>query len=129
MPDLTKVVNDLKKFIDAAKEKRRIYPLWIGQQSNFMQVYVRKSNRYLNRQTLVTLDIATVSIEEEYQKQGYFSEFIKKAHELNPWDATFLENVLYPELVSSLIRKGWKPIPDFEESITSYSFYMLKKEG
>lgn len=85
--------------------------LWL--QDDTMKVYVRKGFHILSQgqRVSVTLDIAAVEVEEEKRGQGYWNEFLTKAHEMNPWDATFIECVHNPRLAASLIRHGWINVP------------------
>lgn len=73
-----------------------------------IKAYVRKGHRMLyGRNILTTLDIASIEVDENKQNQGLFTAFLNKAHELNPWDATYVECVLNPNLAAFLIKNGW----------------------
>lgn len=103
------VLEQLVDFIKESEEKH-VYNLWLGDDT--MKVYVRKGRHMVYPGKLsTTLDIASVEVDEDKQGQGVFSDFLDKAHEMNPWDATYIENVLNPVLATSLIRHGWLPVP------------------
>lgn len=110
----------LTRFVAEASKSRFTYAQWLVDDE--MEVYVRKSFRLLpvdydERRLSTCLDIA--SIEVYRQNRGTFSKFLVQAHEANPWDATFIENVMSERLSNSLLRKGWEPLPGIEGP-TSY---------
>ncbi|MEI8270924.1 MAG: hypothetical protein WCG45_06180 [bacterium] len=113
------IFEKLKNFIDESKEKR-INNSWIDDEN--MKVYIRKGYHLIEGKMTPTLDIASISVEEEKQNKGFCSQFLEDAHEQNPWDATFVECVLNTNLASHLLRNGWLPCQLGE------SFYKLKKE-
>lgn len=98
------IIEKLAIFIQDS-EKNLTRSMWISDE--YMSVYVRKAKRYLSGKMSTTLDIASVTIDEDKQGQGIWTDFLAKAHELNPWDATYVENVLNPILAGSLLRHGW----------------------
>jgi hypothetical protein len=114
------VIEQLAEFI---KDSENSYTnnLWL--QDDIMKVYVRKGRHMVYPGKLsTTLDIAAVEVDEDKQGQGYWTDFLDKAHEMNPWEATYVENTLNPVLATSLIRHGWMPVPgSFPES-----FFMPK---
>ena len=109
----------LEEFIKNSQDKR-MNNVWIDDEN--MKAYVRKSYHLIEGKMTPTLDIASIAVDEEKQKQGFCSRFLEDAHEKNPWDATFVECVLNPDLASHLLRNGWLPCQLGE------SFYKLKKE-
>ena len=70
--------------------------LWLGR--NGFKVYVRRSHRTLGHESLTTLDIASVTVPERLRRRGWFKQFRRLAEALNPWDATFYEAVMHPDL-------------------------------
>lgn len=104
------VLNQLSDFIAEGKDQFHIFPRWLSDEK--MQVYVRKGRHCLFPGALraaTTLDIASVEV---YEKgQGTWTEFIAKAHEMNPWEATFCESVLNEDLAVWLMKNGWQPVP------------------
>ena len=80
-------------------------------ESKDLRVYVRKSRRLLNTYALHDcLDIATLEITESKQRKGLGSGFIRQAPELNPYEYTYLENVLNPGFLKHLTNAGWFPV-------------------
>ena len=102
----------LEQLADFIKESEETYTrnLWLGDDK--MKVYVRKGRHILGFGKLVwTLDIASVEVDEDKQGQGLWTDFLDKAHEMNPWEATHVECVHNPILAASLLRHGWMPVP------------------
>ena len=62
--------------------------------NEFMKVYVRKSHHHIG-DLIKTLDTATIEVYPEFQRQGKCSEFLVLAHQINRYQATFIENVLH----------------------------------
>lgn len=114
------VIEQLAEFIKDSKIKL-MNNQWL--QDDVMKVYVRKGRHMVYPGKLsVTLDIASVEVDEDKQGQGYWTEFLDKAHEMNPWEVTYVENILNPILSTSLIRHGWMIVP----GTTPESFFMPK---
>lgn len=112
------VIEQLADFIKQAEDGIR--NLWLS--DDIMKVYVRMGRHIIGTGKIsVTLDIASVEVEEENQGRGVWTEFLEKAHEMNPWEATYVECVHNPILATSLIRHGWMPVP-----LSSESFFMPK---
>lgn len=115
------VIESLKEFLSES-EKLIINRKWIDDDD--MKVYVRKSRRLLTPDLIsVCLDIASVEVEEEKQGKGIFSSFLEKAHEMNPWDATYIECVVNQKLRAFLEREGWT-----QGKTDTQSFFLLKHE-
>jgi len=113
------LINQLAHFIQRSREKTTGSREWLVTEQ--MRVYVRKATHMLGKRMGITLDIAAVEVEEEYQRKGYWSQFIRKAHKMNPWDATYMECVHSDILLHWCHRHGW-------ERVNEESFYLLKKE-
>lgn len=108
-------------FLPIAMKRRFGYNLWLA--DKYMEVYVRRSVRTLELPMMNTLDIASIVVHEEYQRQGRCKAFLDKAHDLNPWDATFIENVHNPFLAAWLrSQPDWIELANHDTS----SFYKLK---
>ena len=117
------VIEQLAEFIKECEDKHT-YNKWLA--DDIMNVYVRMGRHMVYPGKLsTTLDIASVSVDEDKQGQGAWTDFLDKAHAMNPWEATYIESVLNPVLAASLIRHGWMPVPN------SYpeSFFMPKDSG
>lgn len=102
------IIEQLQAFLKEAEESYHARQ-WLADDK--MKVYVRKGRHAISPGKIATtLDIASVEVDEEYQRQGVWSDFIQKAHELNPWEATYVECVHNPHLAESLLRHGWMPV-------------------
>lgn len=120
------ILEELQKFIDKGKDIWYVSPIWL--EDNDMKVYVRKGRHLLQSgdKIRVTLDIANVVVEEDKRGQGIFSKFLEQAHEINPWNATYVECVHNPELAVFLLKSGWMMV---EPSLTvgANSYFLMKK--
>lgn len=94
------VLSQLQEFIN-----NNIRNQWL--EDNTMQVYVRKAGRFINKKQVTSLDIANIEVRKKYRNQGIASNFFIQAHQMNPWDITYVESILNPELEASLRKKGW----------------------
>ena len=111
------VLEQLAEFIEGANS-RYTANSWLSDDK--MNVYVRKGFHVIaNNKAAWTLDIASVVVHK--QKQGTWTDFIHKAHELNPWEATFVECVHNPILAAWLGRNGWQVAP----GLIPESFFLL----
>ncbi len=94
-------------FIDSPK----IRNIWIRERD--IDVYVRRSNRLIEGNLILCLDIASVEVNENRQGQGIFKAFLyqfeKEAAKMRR--AVYVENILEPRLLDFLIRKGYILIP------------------
>jgi hypothetical protein len=110
------VLKKLEAFL-ASVETRLTANEWLTDDK--MQVYVRKGRRLIDGKMRTTLDIANVEV---YDKgQGTFTDFLNKAHDMHPWDATYVECVHNPDLAVFLVRYGFMPHPQ-----SPSSFYLPK---
>ena len=108
---MNQIITKLKEFIDSKHRN-----LWI--QDDFMSVYVRKGNHFIEKTILSTLDIASVEVEESKRNQGIWTNFLNQAHEINPYQATYIECVHNIILSDSLVKHGWQTVGE--------SFYIRK---
>ena len=112
---MSNVIDDLKKFIKES-ETSFTSSKWLSDDK--MQVYIRKGHHLIDGKMKTCLDIANVTV---YKKsRGTFTAFLKEAHELNPWCATFAECIQEPRLINFFLLNGWTPVNNFE------SFYLIK---
>lgn len=117
------IIDQLTTFIEESKNKR-VNNTWL--EDDLIKIYIRKGRRLYKGDPFTTLEIANVSIEEEInQKKGLFSAFLTKAHELNPWQATYIENVINPFLFNHLLKKGWH-LNDKTILTTENCFFLFK---
>lgn len=118
------VIEQLTRFLEENKDGF-LAREWLSDDA--MQVYVRKGRRSLKPDVMsTTLDIANVTVAEGKQNQGLWTEFLEKAHEINPWEVTYVECVHNPYLVAQLGRMGWYIYPPNQYA---ESFYMPKDPG
>lgn len=110
------VLEKLAEFIKGA-EDRFTMTEWLSDDK--MQVYVRKGHHLIDGKMRDCLDVANVEVYE--QQQGTWTDFIFKAHDMNPWDCTYVECVHNPVLAAWLLKNGFLPTPTME------SFYLPKK--
>lgn len=87
-----------------------------------MEVYVRKSRRLLDGKWYVCLDLANIMVLPAKRGQGRFTSFLETALRINPWQATYVENVLEERFRSFFRRRGWTEVPHGEGPP---SFYLL----
>lgn len=84
--DLIIKVND---FLESHKRNEWLFFKW-------GKIYIRKSVRSLNfpcQGLTKCLDIATIEVYPEYQNKGICKNLIKAIHDMNPYEATFIEEV------------------------------------
>lgn len=118
------VLEKLKEFIDEGKDSGYVPPKWIDDDD--MKVYVRKGRHMLQAggKIRVTLDIANVTVDEDKRGQGIFSNFLEHAHEMNPWDATYVECVHNQDLAVFLLKSGWMMVEP--STMGANSFFLMK---
>ena len=81
-----------------------------------LTVYLRVTKHYIRGLSMPCIDIANVSVEDEFQKQGNFSQFIAmmKMIALGTQRVLRVESVVNPFLGDWLLRHGFEP--EAEES-------------
>lgn len=109
-----RVIEQLKEFLVGHE-----YNAWLY--SEEISVYVRKGYHPLNDKGEYTLDIA--SVEVHWKRKGIWTQFIKEVCELNPYTATYIENVYSDILRRWLQENNWKP------AISISSFYKRTDNG
>lgn len=117
------IIEQLKEFIEIAESKYS-HNSWI--QDDKIKVYLRKGRHVVHPHILATtLDIGAVEVDEKFQKQGIWTNFLNQAITLNPWEGVYIECVHNLDLAASLFKRGWFQVA---QSITSApeSFYMPK---
>ncbi len=111
-----KAIDLLSDFIKAVSIRQFPNNEWL--EGSDMKVYVRKSVRFLNNKRYTCLDIANIEVFEK--GKGKFTRFLEEVHNLNPWDATLVENAHDPRLQDFMIRQG------YTRDYTGISFYKLR---
>ena len=120
------VLEKLRKFIDERKDAGYVFPMWLDDDD--MKVYVRKGSHILQvgGKIRATLDIANVTVDEDKRGKGIFSKFLEQAHEMNPWDATYVECVHNKDLAVFLLKSGWMMVEPNVGAYLSNSFFLMK---
>ncbi len=72
-----------------------------------IQVYLRKGHHAFGGKLISTLDIANIEIGERSRRKGLGTAVIAKLHELNPYEVTYVENILNGPLYESLMKRDW----------------------
>src|ERR1035437_561642 len=79
-----------------------------------MNIYVRRSMRYIDNQMMKCLDFATVEVDERHRGKGHLTKFLlrfeEEAKRLNR--VVYIESILVPRLIPFLIRMGYKFTPN-----------------
>ena len=120
------IIQQLSDFIKDAEEFHT-RSKWL--QDENMKVYVRKAFHIVYpKKQMSTLDIAAIDVDEDKQNQGLCTKFLKEAHELNPWQATYVECVHNPILISLLMRNGWIGVTTSDplSSLSPESYFLPK---
>lgn len=82
----------------------------------FMDVYVRWSKRYIDKQMIECLDFASVEVDERHRGKGHLTKFLlrfeEEAKRLNR--AVYIESILEPRLVPFLVKRGYKFVPGID---------------
>lgn len=113
---------DCVRLLDVFLANRKVRNQWL--EDRWLKAYVRKANRFVDGRLQTSLDIATMSCERPGMGRG--SRFIELSHAKNPFEITFLENVINPKLVEHLISYGW--VRDGRQDFAP-CFYKQRGEG
>jgi hypothetical protein len=101
MSDLEKI----KEFFDSANRNGWLY-------LDHISIYLRKSNRILNRDgnLIDCIDIGAVEVPIEYQNKGYFKKFLSHLEKLTfkAGKHLYVENVSNPILKNYLVKLGYE---------------------
>jgi hypothetical protein len=89
-------------------------------------LYTRKSKRLIEGKIVSVLDLASLTIDREYQKKGYFTAMINGLLEKYPHDNFFIESVLNSNVRKVGEKFGFKikyqgAIPE-----DGYDMYLLR---
>jgi hypothetical protein len=93
-------VQDLMDKLKAFLAMSRPANLWL--ENDVMRAYCRKSRRVLS-----SSGKATLVVDEDYRGRGLMTDFIRRAHEANPYEFTVLENVLNKRFMKRMLGMGW----------------------
>lgn len=100
---------------------------WIRERC--MNVYVRRSKRYIDEQVIECLDFATVEVDERHRGKGYLTKFLLRFEQeaIRLKRAVYIESILEPRLVPFFIKMGYKFVPNTE--MTSPNMYKMPVEN
>lgn len=98
-------IHLLEKFIQKCKSDQFLNNEWLY--GSDLSVYVRKSNRYIERKRCVALDVANINVPPKQRGKGIFTSFLLSAELINPFEITFIENVLESEFEPFFIRNNY----------------------
>lgn len=76
--------------------------------TDFVTVYLRKSDRYIHGALHDCLDLANIEVPETLWRQGIARATIQFLEKGNPYYYIFVENATNPILHSALKRWGWQ---------------------
>lgn len=94
-------MQKLLEFIDS-----RYRNAWIYLPKYKLDVYVRKSQRYIIKNRYSCLDIATATISENFRGKGYFTSFLNNLEKTAlPFQYLFFENIQTDRLATFLKQK------------------------
>lgn len=99
-------IEILKIFVEKSKDAQFHRRDWLY--GNDLHVYVRHAVHVLDKSAIETLDIANV--ESMAPGKGYFRKFLREAHEMHPWAATYVENVLDQRFGNFLLKEGFSKL-------------------
>lgn len=91
--------------------------VWIG--SKHAEIYVRRTQRYIDGGFKQTLDLANVQIAPKYQGKGWFTKIVNICLQEAPVDYIYIESVMTERFAAYLRRMGWK-----ERAPESTCFYL-----
>ena len=108
----------MMNFTEFTKSKLRNQ--WIKEPH--MQVYVRKSRRFVNDELIPCFDVASIQVKESHQGKGLFTNFLKMVEEYSAENSliVFVESVLNVRLRKFLERNGYIHHPSTSEICPSY---------
>lgn len=109
--------SDIFNQIDAFL-KSNIKNTWIENDS--MKVYIRKSKRYVNNEILDFFDIASVEVNEEYQGNGFFTDFMKNFLTKYIDKNVYVESIINPAIEHILKKFEFKYLTNSEFNINMY---------
>ena len=105
------IIEQCRAFLNNKELQRH----WVKDKG--VQIYFRKSNKWLNDGKVTALEIGNIDIKPT--GQGIFTNLIREIHVLNPYDVTFVQNV-NPRFRSWFIRNFWEEF--YQQS--EYHYYL-----
>ena len=99
--------TDLTKFLTEGVRNR-----YLSGEFGVCNVYSRRTRHLINGKVMFTLDVANISIDGGLRGNGIGMGIINKMHEMNPYQATYIESLLNEGLHQRLLNEGWIPVKD-----------------
>lgn len=99
------VAIEVDKFLNGSVRNQ-----YVSDPHGICVVYIRKGLHYINGATMRTFDIANISVESGLRGSGIGISAINKMHEMNPFQATFVESLLNEGLHQRLLNDGWNEV-------------------
>lgn len=87
----------------------RVRSTWV--QEGYASVYLRKSQRYVEGRVVTALDIANIVVDPICWRMGVCTETFRVLHSNNPYQITYVENVLNNYLFDHLKKAGYILLP------------------
>ena len=118
-----KYLSNILQQLDAFLKEEWLPNVWI--ENTAMEVYVRQADHRISdisNARLTCLDVANISVKEQYRQQGFFTDFMMRAHNVHPFDMIYLECIHNPFLIEWCKKRGW--ICDIKQKILC--FYLLR---
>lgn len=106
---------NLNEFI---AEARFPFSQWIMEGE--VKAYLRASRRNIGEQKTFVLDVATVDVEKQHQRQGHFKRFLAEVERVCPFPFIYVECVQYDWLGAFLERNGWTRDARYESDLNYY---------
>ena len=107
MTDIEENMAKLSMNFDTFIVSPKIRNCWVHERD--LSVYVRRSMRFIGKEAVKCLDIASVEVNEKRRGCGIFKEFLARfeveAKNLNR--AVFVESILEPRLLQFLFKRGY----------------------
>ena len=85
------------------------YSNWLYFPEYHMDIYLRLTKRYINGVMHNTIDLASISICEEYRSKGYFTRFLKAVEKIaeKSGRSVYVESLLNKQLKKFLLSNGY----------------------
>lgn len=99
-------VKELDEFLEGPFPNTYVYG------EDIISVYVRKGTHCIGNTLFDCLDIATITVKEEFRGQGLGIRVIDHMHKINPYRITFVESLLNNGLKERLIKERWEEVPN-----------------
>lgn len=97
--------------LDQFLSEERLNNSWIREKH--IDVYVRRSKRFIGNQSYSMLDVGSVEVDENFRGLGIFTAFLvryeKEAKKLKR--GVYIESILNPRLLKHLLSKGYTLVP------------------